>query len=212
MNYSAALAGFGTSAGLIIAIGAQNAFVLRQGLRREYVGLVVLTCIFGDVLCITLGVAGMGAAVKAHPLVLEIFRWGGAAFLAYYGCLALNRACKGGEALGVSGKDGDSVVTPGRVLAACLAFTFLNPHVYLDTVVMLGSISTQFAGSDRWVFALGAYLASTVWFTALGYGAKRLQPLFRKPRSWQLLDLFIALVMFSIALALVMNPLTDIAG
>ena len=150
MNISAALAGFGTGAGLIIAIGAQNAFVLRQGLRREYVGLVVLTCIFGDVLCITLGVAGMGAAVKAHPLVLEIFRWGGAAFLAYYGCLALNRARKGGEALGVPGKDGENVVTPGRVLAACLAFTFLNPHVYLDTVVMLGSISTQFAGADRW--------------------------------------------------------------
>lgn len=212
MDISAALAGFGTGAGLIIAIGAQNAFVLRQGLRREYVGLVVLTCIFGDVLCITLGVAGMGAAVKAHPLVLEIFRWGGAAFLAYYGCLAIIRARKGGEALGVSGKDGENVVTPGRVLAACLAFTFLNPHVYLDTVVMLGSISTQFAGADRWVFALGAYCASTVWFTALGYGAKRLQPFFRKPRSWQLLDLFIAIVMFSIALTLVMNPLIDIAG
>ena len=212
MDISAALAGFGTGAGLIIAIGAQNAFVLRQGLCREYVGLVVLTCIFGDVLCITLGVAGMGAAVKAHPLVLEIFRWGGAAFLAYYGFLAINRARKGGEALGVSGKDGENVVTPGRVLAACLAFTFLNPHVYLDTVVMLGSISTQFAGADRWVFALGAYCASTLWFTALGYGAKRLQPFFRKPRSWQLLDLFIAIVMFSIALTLVMNPLIDIAG
>ena len=212
MNISAALAGFGTGAGLIIAIGAQNAFVLRQGLRREYVGLVVLTCIFGDVLCITLGVAGMGAAVKAYPLVLEIFRWGGAAFLTYYGCLALSRARKGGEALGVSGKDGENAVTPGRVLAACLAFTFLNPHVYLDTVVMLGSISTQFAGTDRWIFALGAYCASTVWFTALGYGAKRLQPFFRKPRSWQLLDLFIALVMFSIALTLVLNPLTDLAG
>lgn len=101
MNLSAILAGFGTGAGLIVAIGAQNAFVLRQGLRREYVGLVVLTCIFGDVVCITLGVAGMGAAVKAHPMVLEIFRWGGAAFLAYYGFLAARRALKGGEALGV---------------------------------------------------------------------------------------------------------------
>ena len=160
MNYSAALAGFGTSAGLIIAIGAQNAFVLRQGLR-----------------------------------------------------LALNRARKGGEALGVASDSGNGpAVSPQRVLAACLAFTFLNPHVYLDTFVMLGSISTQFAGADRWLFALGACTASVTWFTSLGYGAKRLQPLFRKPRSWQCLDLFIALVMFSIALTLVLNPLTDLAG
>ena len=174
MNYSAALAGFGTSAGLIIAIGAQNAFVLRQGLRREHVGLVVL---------------------------------------GYYGCLALNRARKGGEALGVASDSGNGpAVSPQRVLAACLAFTFLNPHVYLDTFVMLGSISTQFAGADRWLFALGACTASVTWFTSLGYGAKRLQPLFRKPRSWQCLDLFIALVMFSIALTLVLNPLTDLAG
>ncbi len=212
MNYSAALAGFGTSAGLIIAIGAQNAFVLRQGLRREHVGLVVLACTIGDIVCILAGVAGMGAAVKAHPLVLEIFRWGGAAFLGYYGCLALNRARKGGEALGVASDSGNGpAVSPQRVLAACLAFTFLNPHVYLDTFVMLGSISTQFAGADRWLFALGACTASVTWFTSLGYGAKRLQPLFRKPRSWQCLDLFIALVMFSIALTLVLNPLTDLA-
>lgn len=211
MNLSAILAGFGTGAGLIVAIGAQNAFVLRQGLRREYVGLVVLTCIFGDVVCITLGVAGMGAAVKAHPMVLEIFRWGGAAFLAYYGFLAARRALKGGEALGVGTSNaGLPAVSAGRVLAACLAFTFLNPHVYLDTVVLLGSISTQYAGAYRWLFALGAYSASTVWFTSLGFGAKRLQPFFRKPRAWQWLDAFIALVMFTLAATLAMNPLTGL--
>lgn len=207
MNLSAVLAGLGTGAGLIVAIGAQNAFVLRQGLRRECVGLVVLTCIMGDVICISLGVAGMGAAVKAHPIVLEIFRWGGAAFLTYYGFLAARRAMKGGEALGVP-EDGAALKTsPGKILAACLAFTFLNPHVYLDTVVLLGSISTQYAGNDRWLFALGAYSASILWFSALGFGAKRLQPFFRKPRAWQLLDGFIALVMFSIAIALASNPL-----
>ena len=212
MNFSALLAGFGTGAGLIVAIGAQNAFVLRQGLRREYVGLVVLTCILGDVICITLGVAGMGAAVKAHPVVLEVFRCGGASFLAYYGFLALKRALKGGAALGVStdSRSGLPVVTAGRVLAACLAFTFLNPHVYLDTVVLLGSISTQYAGAERWLFAVGAYCASTVWFTALGFGAKRLQPFFKKPRAWQWLDGFIALVMFTLAATLAMNPLTEI--
>ncbi len=198
MNLSAILAGFGTGAGLIVAIGAQNAFVLRQGLRREYVGLVVLTCIFGDVVCIT-------------PMVLEIFRWGGAAFLAYYGFLAARRALKGGEALGVGTSNaGLPAVSAGRVLAACLAFTFLNPHVYLDTVVLLGSISTQYAGADRWLFALGAYSASTVWFTSLGFGAKRLQPFFRKPRAWQWLDAFIALVMFTLAATLAMNPLTGL--
>ncbi len=207
MNLAAVLAGLGTGAGLIVAIGAQNAFVLRQGLRRECVGLVVLTCILGDVICITLGVAGMGAAVKAHPIVLEIFRWGGAAFLAYYGFLAARRAMKGGEALGVPENGSMSTTSPAKILAACLAFTFLNPHVYLDTVVLLGSISTQYAGGDRWLFALGAYSASILWFCALGFGAKRLQPFFRKPRAWQLLDGFIALVMFSIAIALASNPL-----
>ena len=114
---------------------------------------------------------------------------------------------KGGEALASPKTERLLKTSPGKILAACLAFTFLNPHVYLDTVVLLGSISTQYAGSDRWLFALGAYSASILWFSALGFGAKRLQPFFRKPRAWQLLDGFIALVMFSIAIALASNPL-----
>lgn len=204
------LTGFSTGAGLITAIGAQNAFVLRQGLRREHVGLVVLTCILGDVLCITLGVAGMGAIVQANPLILEIFRWGGAAFLAYFGCMALNRARIGGSALGVPNDSSRTEVKASRVVAACLAFTFLNPHVYLDTVVLLGSISTRFMEFDRWLFAFGAYCASILWFVLLGYGAKSLQPLFRKPRAWQILDFLIAVVMFALAAMLALNPLSKV--
>lgn len=200
------LAGFGTGAGLIVAIGAQNAFVLRQGLKRSHVPLIVATCIFGDCVCISAGVAGMGEAVERLPVLLEVFRWGGAAFLLWYGLLAIQRAVRGGASLAAE-DDAPVKESAAAVLAACLAFTFLNPHVYLDTVVFLGSISTRYEGSARWLFAAGAMSASFVWFNLLGFGAALLRPLFRKPAAWRVLDAAIALVMLSIALLLALNPL-----
>lgn len=197
------LSGFGTGAGLIVAIGAQNAFVLRQGLLRQFVLPVVLVCIFGDVLCISAGVAGMGAVVKANAWLMELFRWGGAAFLAVYGAMAARRAWTGGSALQAGGETAASLA---KAVTACLAFTFLNPHVYLDTVVLLGSIAAQY-GDARWVFAAGAIAASVVWFTGLGFGARLLQPVFANPKAWQVLDGLIAVVMWAIAATLAAHPL-----
>jgi len=138
------LSGLGTGAGLIIAIGAQNAFVLRQGLLRQYVLPVVLVCIIGDVLCICAGVAGMGALIRANEWLLDLFRWGGALFLMIYGISAAKRAATGGAALELSENRAGSLI---KAVSSCLAFTFLNPHVYLDTVVLLGSIAAQY-GED----------------------------------------------------------------
>ena len=197
------LSGFGTGAGLIVAIGAQNAFVLRQGLLRQFVLPVVLVCIFGDVLCISAGVAGMGAVVKVNAWLMELFRWGGAAFLAVYGAMAARRAWTGGSALQAGGETAASLA---KAVTACLAFTFLNPHVYLDTVVLLGSIAAQY-GDARWVFAAGAIAASVVWFTGLGFGARLLQPVFANPKAWQVLDGLIAVVMWAIAATLAAHPL-----
>lgn len=204
MLLAAASAGFVASAGLIIAIGSQNAFVLRQGLLRRNVGLVVATCAIGDIALIVSGVAGIGALVRAWPALLDALRFGGAAFLAVYGLMAVRRAWRGSETL-----------TPGsarqaswrRVLLACLAFTFLNPHVYLDTMILLGSLSTRYPGAAQWSFAAGACLASMVWFSTLGYGARLLLPFFRDPRAWRMLDVAMAVFMLSLCLLLLLRPL-----
>ncbi len=206
MNFiSALLSGFAAGAGLIVAIGAQNAFVLRQGLRNEHVAAVVLCCILGDVLCITAGTAGMGALVKAHPTILEWLRWGGAAFLMAYGFFAAKRAWDGGAVLLT---EGTGAQTLKSALAACLAFTFLNPHVYLDTVVLLGSLSTQYPGRAAWFFAMGAYAASILWFAGLGFGARCLRPIFAKPQAWRMLDAGIALMMLGLGAALIAAPIS----
>jgi len=204
MSYTAALSGFLMGAGLIIAIGAQNAFVLRQGLKREHVGLVVAVCVFGDVTLILLGVAGIGTLVQRYPLLLQGLRFGGAAFLATYAFMAARRAWLGHVSLAPS-----SMVVPDwrRTILACLAFTFLNPHVYLDTMVLLGSISTRYPGASRWAFAGGACLASISWFTLVGYGARVLQPVFRNPVAWQVLDASIAIFMGVLCLSLLFRPL-----
>ena len=157
----------------------------------------------GDVLCISAGVAGMGAVIKANAWMLELFRWGGAVFLAVYGFMAAKRAWTGGSALQASGETAGSLA---KALTACLAFTFLNPHVYLDTVVLLGSIAAQY-GESRWIFAAGAIVASVVWFTGLGFGARLLQPFFANPKAWQVLDGLIAVVMWAIAATLAAHPL-----
>lgn len=198
------LSGLGTGAGLIIAIGAQNAFVLRQGLLRQHVLPVVLVCIGGDILCICAGVAGMGALIRTNEWLLEFFRWGGALFLTVYGISAARRAASGNGSMEISEVGAGSFM---KAITSCLAFTFLNPHVYLDTVVLLGSIAAQYGEDLKWTFASGALTASVLWFTGLGFGARLLLPIFQNPRAWRILDSLIALVMWAIALTLVTNPI-----
>jgi L-lysine exporter family protein LysE/ArgO len=193
------LIGFVTGLSLIVAIGAQNAFVLRQGLRREYVLPVVLICSAADAALIGAGIAGVGALLAAHPVAVDVTRYGGAAFLAGYGLLAARRALRPS---GMVGSDRPSS-SLSAVIATCLGFTFLNPHVYLDTVVLLGSLGSQHGADGRWLFGLGAALGSFAWFFALGYGARRLSRFFARPRSWQILDGVIASVMLLLAAALV---------
>jgi L-lysine exporter family protein LysE/ArgO len=192
--------GFATSAALIIAIGAQNAFVLRQGIKREHVFAVALICALSDALLISLGIAGVGTLIQRHPLLLAVARYGGALFLFVYAAFALRRAMrpKGAE-LGAASTEKMSLRS---AVLACLAFTYLNPHCYLDTVVLLGSISGQYPLPQRWVFGAGAFTASFVWFFALAYGARLLAPLFAKPVAWRVLDTLIAAVMITIGIAL----------
>lgn len=198
------LSGLGTGAGLIIAIGAQNAFVLRQGLLRQHVLPVVLVCIGGDILCICAGVAGMGALIRTNEWLLEFFRWGGALFLTVYGISAARRAASGNGSMEISEVGAGSLM---KAITSCLAFTFLNPHVYLDTVVLLGSIAAQYGKDLKWTFASGALTASVLWFIGLGFGAQLLLPIFQNPKAWRILDTLIALVMWAIALTLVLNPI-----
>lgn len=195
------LAGLGFGLSLIVAIGAQNAFVLRQGLRREHVLAVVIVCAVSDAVLILLGIAGAGAVIASAPVVLTIVRFAGAAFLFVYGILAARRAFRPAALTA----DGPAVRTSlAATLATVLALTWLNPHVYLDTVVLLGSIANTH-GDDRWWFGLGAALGSVIWFTALGFGARLLQPVFAKPAAWRVLDAIIAVVMVALAASLVLG-------
>jgi L-lysine exporter family protein LysE/ArgO len=189
----AVVAGFGLGFSLILAIGAQNAFVLRQGLRRAHVLAVVLTCAVSDAILIAAGVAGFGALALAVPGLETVMRYGGAAFLIWYGARALRAAWRGGAAL----EAGAGTGSLRGALLTCLALTWLNPHVYLDTVVLLGSISAQY--DDRLGFALGAMTASFVFFFALGYGARALAPVFARPNAWRWLDALVGAVMWAIA-------------
>ncbi|WP_411974753.1 LysE/ArgO family amino acid transporter [Sulfitobacter faviae] len=191
------LPGFALSLTLIMAIGAQNAFVLRQGLRREHVLPVVLVCAASDAVLIMSGVAGFGALAEAAPWFGPLMRYGGAAFLLWYGWRNAVSAWQGGEALEAEGQSTRSL---RKAILTLLALTWLNPHVYLDTLVLLGSISAQYP--DRLSFGIGAVLASFVFFFSLGYGARLLAPLFARPRSWQVLDAIIAVTMWAIAIRL----------
>lgn len=186
-------AGFLTGLSLIVAIGAQNAFVLRQGLRRQHVLPVVLICAFSDALLIVLGIAGLGAAINSVPLLLEVFRYGGAAYLLWFAIGAIRRAIKP-SALVESEQQVDSL---RQTIVTAVALTYLNPHVYIDTVLLLGSIANQF--EDRWLFGVGAASASFVWFFTLGFGASWLGKYVKKPVFWRILDVFIAVVMITIA-------------
>ncbi|USI99564.1 LysE/ArgO family amino acid transporter [Xanthomonas prunicola] len=201
MIVQAILAGFLAGAGLIVAIGAQNAFVLRQGLKRQHVGLVVTICVLGDIALILLGVAGIGVLVQQWSGLLQLLRYAGAAFLAVYGWMAAGRAWRGDAAMAPA-EQGEEQWQ--RAMLTGLAFTFLNPHVYLDTMVLLGSLSTHYPGALRWTFALGACLASVIWFCSLGYGARLLQPVFRHPRAWRVLDGLIAVFMLLLCVLLLL--------
>lgn len=196
----AAVAGFSLGASFIIAIGTQNAYVLKQGLLRRHVLPVVLLCAVADAVLIILGVAGFGRLISTVPVLLKILTYGGVIFLLVYGFLAARRALKGSEILTVD-KAKSQALWP--VLATTAAFTFLNPHVYLDTVILLGTVSTRYTGDARTAFAIGGITASFVWFFALGFGARILAPLFRRAISWRILDGVIAIIMWTIAAGLV---------
>lgn len=197
---AAAISGFLTGLSLILAIGAQNAFVLRQGLRREHVGWVVLVCALSDVVLIAAGVAGFGTISQRLPGLGWAMRWGGAAFLVLYGAQRFREARRGG-ALTASA----AVAVPlRRVVATALLLTWANPHVYLDTLVLMGSISAQYAPHGA-AFGAGAMLASAVFFTTLGYGARLLAPVFARPRAWAVLDVLVGLTMWAIAARLMLG-------
>jgi len=187
--------GMGTGAGLIIAIGAQNAFVLSQGVRKQHNWLVACICSLCDVILIFAGAAGIGAAVAANDVLSNIAGWGGAAFLMYYGCRALYAACTADMLHRADVKSGSR----GTVAVATLGVTLLNPHVYLDTLVLLGSISGQFQGGGRYLFAFGASSASVLWFFALSLGGVLLAPLFTSKTAWKILDSLVCLTMWYIA-------------
>ena len=194
--------GFSSTAVLIIAIGAQNAFVLRQGLRREHVMAVVAVCALSDIVLINVGVWGMGTAAATHPALALGARVFGALYLVLYAWRSLQRAWSP-QALAV---DAAHQRTPlAQVLGTTFALTWLNPHVYLDTVLLLGSMASPFAGMERAAFAAGASLASAVWFITLGWGARWLAPLFATPQAWRILDAGIALLMLGLA-ALLLRP------
>ncbi len=187
--------GMATGLTLIVAIGSQNAFVLRQGILRQHVFPLVLFCALSDALLIAAGIAGAGALVRGHPALMTFTRYAGAVFLASYGALATLRAWRG-EHLQLTQQPAASLPT---ALLACFGFTFLNPHVYLDTVVLLGSMAHQRPAPGHWWFGAGAMLASLGWFTALGFGARYLAPLFASVRAWVVLDGVIALTMLGLA-------------
>ena len=195
---SVAMSGALLGASLIIAIGAQNAFILRQGLLRSHVFVLCLICALSDALLIAAGVAGLGTLVSQSPTLIVAVTLGGALFLASYAVLAFRRAWRP-QAMQAAGGNGLSLKA---AVATCLAFTFLNPHVYLDTVLLLGSLSAAYHGPARLAYGAGAAVASFVWFFGLGYGARLLQPVFAKPAAWRVLDVIIGVVMSLLALSL----------
>ncbi|WP_224958585.1 LysE/ArgO family amino acid transporter [Geomonas subterranea] len=191
------LTGFGLGASLIVAIGSQNAFVLRQGLKRQYVFAVCSICFLCDSLLISLGAGGFSSVVASSPRLMQATLWGGVTFLFFYGVRAFMSALKPG-AIDASGEDG---VTGGlaKVALTTLMLSLVNPHAFLDTVVLLGSLAGRYSGGARLLFALGAISASCIWFYGIGYGARMLAPLFRRPMAWRVLDILVGCTMWAIA-------------
>ena len=196
------LAGLLTGAGLIIAIGPQNVFVLRQGVARRHTGQIVAVCALSDVVLIVAGVAGLGALVAAHPEVVTFAKAAGGLYVGALGVMAARRCVRSDEAIAAATDEGGAEST-GRWVAVgtALALTWLNPHVYLDTVITMGAIANGH-GNGKWAFAFGACIASVLWFTALGGGARRLSGFFASPRAWKMLDAVVAVIMLGMAIAL----------
>ncbi|WP_071672763.1 LysE/ArgO family amino acid transporter [Nioella nitratireducens] len=197
--FHAVYAGFSLGLSLILAIGAQNAFVLRQGLRRVHVLPVVLVCAVSDAVLVTVGVSSFSIIAGLLPWIAPALRYGGAAFLIWYGARSVLSAWRGGDVLRAADTGEGSL---RAAVLTCLALTWLNPHVYLDTVMLIGTVSTQYGAGAVW-FGAGAVAASFVFFFALGYGARLLAPVFARPRAWQVLDVVIAGVMWAIAAKLI---------
>ncbi|XVX20595.1 LysE/ArgO family amino acid transporter [Actinomycetota bacterium] len=187
-----ALTGLLTGLSLIIAIGAQNAFVLRQGIRREHIGAVVAICALADMALIGVGTAGVGALLGAEPRLLALLKWGGVAYLTWFGINSLRAATQRHSLAEASPRSRGSVAT------TTLALTFLNPHVYLDTVLMLGNLANQYDGA-KWTYAAGAMVGSVLWFTGLGFGATKLAKPLARPRTWQVIDIGVGITMLAIA-------------
>ncbi|MGF7052418.1 L-lysine exporter family protein LysE/ArgO [Bosea sp. OAE752] len=202
---SAFVKGFALSAGLIIAIGAQNMFVLRQGLKREHVLPIVLFCAAADAVLIVAGVSGLGSMLAVVPGLSLALGLGGAAFLSWYGASALRRAAHP-SALTV---DRQASISLGAAIAGTAAFTFLNPHVYIDTVMLMGAVGASLPPTERLPFMAGAVMASFAWFASLGFGARFLAPLFSRPGAWRILDLAIGVMMLTLAASLARGALTN---
>jgi L-lysine exporter family protein LysE/ArgO len=199
------LSGFALSAALIVAIGAQNAFVLRQGLRREHVGPIVLFCALADIALMSAGVAGLGATLERLPGLTACLALGGAGFLTWYGAGALRRAVH--PPGGLAADRGGEALSLGAALARTAGFTLLNPHVYLDTVLLVGAVGATQPPAGQPVFVAGAGSASALWFAALGYGARLLTPLFARPAAWRVLDGIVGATMLAIAAGLLVHGL-----
>lgn len=195
--------GFGMGAGLIIAIGAQNAFVLSHGVRKNHSFIIPLICSICDALLIMAGIAGVGAFVAANPFLTSLAAWGGAVFLSWYGMKAFSSAIKGGSL----DSDEQTRKSLQSAILATLAVTLLNPHVYLDTIILLGSISGQFQGNGRIYFGAGAMSASFIWFFSLSLGGRMLAPFFRQKAAWRVLDSVVCITMWAIAGSLVYREL-----
>jgi L-lysine exporter family protein LysE/ArgO len=193
----ALITGFFTGLSLIVAIGAQNAFVIKQGLKREHVIMVVALCAISDAVLIFLGTGGLGALLQRQRDLLEVLRWFGVSYLIWFGIKSF-RSALNNKSMVASAENPASVI---KVALTCLGFTYLNPHVYLDTVIFLGSLANQFQ-SDRWIFAAGGSIASVLWFTTIGFGAQAAAKYMAKPIFWKVLDFVIAGIMFTVALAL----------
>ena len=205
---AAALAGLGFGLSLIVAIGAQNAYVLRQGLRKEHVFVIVAICALSDAILIAVGVAGLGAIIQQLEWLLLLIEVIGGVFLCTYGVMAAKRAWKP-EVLNTD--TGGAAISLKVAVGTVLALTYLNPHVYLDTVLLLGSVAGTYE-ANRWWFATGAMLGSIVWFSTLGFGARLLAPVFTKPTAWRVLDAIIAVVMFTLGMSLLVSFVQHLLG
>ncbi|WP_028584194.1 LysE/ArgO family amino acid transporter [Desulfogranum mediterraneum] len=193
--------GLTTGAALIIAIGAQSSFILSNGIRKNRILTIILICSLCDAVLISTGISGVGALINSRPLLAQLTLWGGSCFLFAYGLRSLFSAVKGGR-MEPAGRVEDSLAT---VVLSTLAVTLLNPHVYLDTMVLIGSIGARFNGQERLLFAAGAICASCLWFALLGFGGRKLAPLFRSNTSWRILDTMLGLLMFSLGISLFLH-------